>query len=395
VSEAAVAEELAPAAGRVTTLELFFDLVFVFTITQLTRVLVVRGDARGLLQVTLMLAVIWWMYGGYAWLTNAVAPSSAARRLLLLGGMAGYLVLALSIPRAFRGTGTAFGLAYLVIVAVHIGLFTRTTRIGIARTMTAIAPFNIASALLVVMGGVSGGWAQYLLWAGACVLEWVTPLIVGIGSFEVNAAHFVERHGLVIIVALGESVVAVAIGVEGLAIGAELVVVAVLGLLLSACLWWVYFGGDDEAAERALAHAPIAERSRLAFDAFGYWHLAMLLGIVGVAAGLKHATAHPTAPMPGWPALFLAGGVSLFLAADVLFRRTLAIGAASWRGACALLALATIPLGTALAAVAELGALVVVLAAGLSSELSGWASRPPAPRAARPGSAGTTPAARR
>ena len=114
-------------ADRVSTLELFFDLVFVFTITQLTAVLSHDPTPRGLLRVVLMLGVIYWMYGGYAWLTNAVAPDRAARRLVLLGGMAGYLVLALTIPDAFSGDDLAFGLAYLVVVSIHAGLFSRTS----------------------------------------------------------------------------------------------------------------------------------------------------------------------------------------------------------------------------------------------------------------------------
>ncbi|HJW61064.1 MAG TPA: low temperature requirement protein A [Actinomycetota bacterium] len=111
---------------RVSTLELFFDLVFVFTITQLTAVLSDDPSLRGLLRVVLMLGVIFYMYGGYAWLTNAVAPDRAARRLLLLGGMAAFLVLALAIPRAFSEGDVAFGVAYLVIVSIHCGLYTRT-----------------------------------------------------------------------------------------------------------------------------------------------------------------------------------------------------------------------------------------------------------------------------
>src|ERR671935_967689 len=146
---------------RVSTLELFFDLVFVFTITQLTTLLVNRPNARGVLQVVLMLGVIWWMYAGYAWLTNAVAPDRASRRLLLLGGMASYLVLALSIPKAFSGTGLTFGLAYLAVVSVHALLFTRTSSGATLRALFRLAPFNLVSALLVLAGGIAGGTAQY------------------------------------------------------------------------------------------------------------------------------------------------------------------------------------------------------------------------------------------
>src|SRR4051794_10552524 len=145
--------ESQPEVVRVTTLELFFDLVFVFTITQLTTVLVDRPNARGVLQAVLMMGVIWWMYAGYAWLTNAVPPDRLSRRLLLLAGMSAYLVLALAIPDAFSSIGLTFGLAYLAIVSVHAGLFTRTSSEATLRNLFTLAPFNLVAALLIVVGG--------------------------------------------------------------------------------------------------------------------------------------------------------------------------------------------------------------------------------------------------
>jgi low temperature requirement protein LtrA len=350
------------APARVSTLELFFDLVFVFTITQLTTVLANRPDARGVLQVALMLAVIWWMYAGYAWLTNAVAPDRASRRLLLLGGMCGYLVLALSIPQAFNGAGLAFGLGYMVVVSVHALLFSRSTSATVMQAIRGLAPYNGVTGLLVLAGGIAGGTAQYVLWALAGLFEWITPQFTETEGFEIGPAHFVERHGLVVIVAIGESVVAVGIGAAGLPIDLPLVGVALLGLALSACLWWAYFGGDDEAAEQALAAAPVGRRPRMALNAFGYWHLPILLGIVGVAATLKKATGHASDTLAFEPALSLAGGVALFLIGDAFFRHTLGIGRGRWRAGVALLMFATIPLGTQVAAAAQLGVVVALLA---------------------------------
>ena len=198
-------------AERVTTLELFFDLVFVFTITQLTAVLYHAPSLRSLAQVVLMLGVIWWMYGGYAWMTNAVSAHTAIRRLLLLGGMGGYFVLALSIPHAFSSSGLAFGLAYLVVVGVHSTLFARASSATVTSAILRLTPFNVASALVVVAGGAVGGTAQYVLWALAFVFEWLTPVVRKPSGFAIGAAHFVERHGLVVLVAIGESVVAIGI----------------------------------------------------------------------------------------------------------------------------------------------------------------------------------------
>src|SRR5881227_1507170 len=161
-----------PETDRVTTLELFFDLVFVFTITQLTSVLFRAPTRRGLAQVVLMLGVIWWMYGGYAWMTNAVSAHTAIRRLLLLGGMAGYFILALSIPRAFSSSGLAFGLAYLVVVSVHTTFFSRAASAGVVAAILRLAPYNLASGLVVVAGGALGGKPQYALWTLAFLFEW-------------------------------------------------------------------------------------------------------------------------------------------------------------------------------------------------------------------------------
>jgi low temperature requirement protein LtrA len=367
--------EEAERTDRVSTLELFFDLVFVFTITQLTAVLSGDPSPRGLLRVVLMLGVIYWMYGGYAWLTNAVAPDRAARRLVLLAGMAGFLVLALTIPRAFAGGDLAFGLAYLVVVSIHAGLYSRTSVTHTVRALLRLAPFNLASAVLVLAAVVAGGTGGYLLWAAAFALEWVTPLVTGIGGFRIAPAHFVERHGLVVIVALGESVVAIGIGAAGQPVDLALTSVAVLGLLLAACLWWAYFGGDDGRAERALAAVPSERRAAVAVRAFGYWHLPLLLGIIVLAAGLKHAIGHAFEPLDPAHAWLLAGGVAVFLGGDVGFRRTLRIGPGRLRATAAVLALATVPLGLAASAVLQLAFLGIVLCGSLAAESSGAWSR--------------------
>jgi low temperature requirement protein LtrA len=348
---------------RVTTLELFFDLVFVFTLTQLTTVLFRAPNGRGLLEVVVMLVVIWWMYGGYAWLTNAVSAHTAPRRLLLLAAMGAYFVLALSVPEAFNGTGLAFGVAYFVIVVIHAALFTRATAVSAARAILTLAPYNLSAALVVLAGGALGGRAQYVLWGATGLFQWLTPLIRGTSGFLIEPAHFVERHGLVVIIAMGESVVAIGFGASHLAVNGSLVAVAVVGLALSACLWWLYFGGDDERAERALLALPQLQRAQAALRAFGYWHLPMLLGIIAIAAVEREATAHPFSSL-GWArSAILAGGVAFYLAGDIAFRSELRIGRSRRRAVGAVLALAAIPLGVALSPFAETAALVALLLA--------------------------------
>jgi low temperature requirement protein LtrA len=351
----------------VSTLELFFDLVFVFTITQLTAVLAHEMSVKGAFQVVLMLGVIWWMYSGYVWLTNAVRTDRAERRALLLGGMGAYLILALAIPHAFADGGPAFGIAYFIVVLVHTSLFARTTNADTLKAVLGLAPFNLLTAALVLAGGIAGGTAQYVLWSLALVCEWITPY-VSRGGFTVAAGHFVERHGLVILIAIGESIIAVGVGAGEAPLDLQLAAIALLGLASSACLWWVYFGtGDDERAERALAATPPERQQIVAVNAFGYAHLPMLLGIIALAAAEKTVVAHPADALHDPEAIALGLAGALFLAGDVLFRSALGIGRAPRRVAAAALALATIPLGLVVAWL-QLAALVVVIAGTLASE---------------------------
>jgi low temperature requirement protein LtrA len=367
VASAAVAAETEEDVVRVSTLELFFDLVFVFTITQLTALLAHETTWRGALQVVLMLGVIWWMYGGYVWLTNAVQADRVERRMLLLGGMGAFLIVALAVPRAFDEGGPAFGIAYFLVVFVHLFLFAKTSNAATLRAVLRLARYNVSTAALVLIGGIAGGTAQYVLWALAVVLEWLTPLFIA-SRFTIAPGHFVERHGLVILIAIGESIIAVGVGAAEAPLDLELAAVALCGLAFSASLWWAYFGGGDDArAEEALAATPRDRRPRLAIYAFGYWHLLMLLGIVGIAAAEKKVVAHPFEALATAQAVTLGVAAGVFMLGDVLFRRSLSIGHGRGRAVAVVLAAATIPLGLAAAAL-QLAALVALLVAALASE---------------------------
>ena len=288
---------------RVSTLELFFDLVFAFTLTQLATLLDDSGfSATSIVQVLLVFGVLWWMYGGYAWLTNTRTPDRPPERLLLLVGMAGFLVVGLAIRNGFghsrsASSGIFLGLGYLVVVCVHAGLYYRVNR-----NIVRVLPVNLASALLVLVAGLTTGLADYLLWTAALAIQVLSPLVVRVGGrFEIAPAHFAERHGALVIVALGESVASVGIGAAAQPLTGRTVLAAVLGLAVSAALWWVYFGGaDDERAGEAMAEAPRERRPALALSAYFYPHIPILLGVVALAAGLKqtigHAQFHPAAP---------------------------------------------------------------------------------------------------
>jgi low temperature requirement protein LtrA len=352
-----------PADGPVSTLELFFDLVFVFAVTQLTSVLVAEPNWLGAGRVLVVFVLVWWMYGGYGWLTNAVPPDRKSVRLLLLAGMAGFLVLALSIPAAFGRDGLAFGLAYLFLVVLHAAVFNRAQPV-LAHTMSRFSPFNVGSALLLVLASQLAEPARATLWVVAIVLQWISPFFTPIQQFRIRVGHIVERYGLVLIIVLGESVVAIGLGAEGLPIGPGLLLTVVLALGVSAGLWWLYFIGEADRAERALQAQPPERRTAMVFTAFFYAQVPMLLGVVCLAAGVKKTIGHPFHPVGTAAALFLAGGVALYLTGGSLFRLAVgAPGSAAQRAVMVLPALGTGLIGVGLSGVAELAALLGVLLA--------------------------------
>jgi len=352
---------------RVTTLELFFDLVFAFTLTQLADLLVHHLSLRGALEVLLVFGVLWWMYGGYAWLTNARAPVRTADRLLLLVGMGGFLICGLAIPHGFgpgdTETRVALGVGYLIVVLVHTALFYRVNR-----NIVRVAPFNVTGALLVIGAGFTPTPASYLVWAAAVAVQWLSPLIISPGGrFDIRPAHFAERHGALVIVALGESVAAVGVGAAPAGVTFAVALAALLGLALSAVLWWVYFGdGDDERAEQAIAATEQSRRAGLALSIY-YSHIPILLGVVTLAAGAFLTIGNPARAHAGREALAVGGGAALFLAGSALFRWALQIRPIALRLAGAGFALATAALGAAVSVEAQfavlLAGIVVMLAA--------------------------------
>jgi low temperature requirement protein LtrA len=359
------------APDRVSTLELFFDLVFVFTITQLTGILARQMSIGAAVEVVLVFGVLWWMYGAYAWLTNTRTPVRAPERLLLLLGMAGFLIIGLSIPHAFDSAGVhdrdgvALGIGYLVVILVHGGLYLRVNK-----NFQRVLPVNLLSALLVIAAGFVPSAPRHALWAAALATQALSPLVIKPGGlFTIAPAHFVERHGALIIVAFGESVADIGIGASDQAVTFSLALSAVLGLTLTAALWWAFFGtGDDDRAEAAMTAADLAARPQLALNAYFYAYIPILLGIIAAAAGLKHAIEHPGAALPSGPALALAGGVTLFLAGDVAFRHALRIGPLLYRAGAAAAALVAWPVAVASSAAAGIIVLTVVVAAALAAE---------------------------
>jgi low temperature requirement protein LtrA len=363
-----VSTRVAPTDIRVSSVELFFDLVFVFAITQLTTLLAQDPTIIGLVRIVLIFGNIWWMYGGYAWLTNAVPPREPALRLLILVGMAGFLIVALAIPHAFGDSGVVFGLGYLVVTVVHTGMFLRTSEESALRALGRLGPFNAISALLLLLAGFTDGAVRWTLWSASFVLHWITPYFIPVSGFSIRSAHFVERHGLIILIALGESVVALGMGLAGRDLRPGFILTSVLGLSVAAALWWLYFDGEDERAERALRGADRVRSPWLALYAFGYAFFVIVGGIIVLAAGVKLAIVRSAQPVPALAAWFLAGGGATYVVGLAWFRRLLGTGPLSVRLIVALLALSTGLVGLAVSAEAQLAVLLAILGGGVVAE---------------------------
>lgn len=358
----------APDEPTISPPELFFDVVFGLALAQLTGVLVALPTWKGLTQLLVMISLIWWMYDGYAWLTNEVSASRGPRQAVLLTGMGAFLLLSLAVPGAFNGGGGEFGLAYVIVVALHLLLFSRASSSTIVQAIFRIAPSNVAAALLVVAGGFAGGAAQYVMWVSAVLVAWGVPFFVDDSGFEVEPIHFVERHRVLVLVAIGESLVAAGYGASRHPLTLALAACSLAVFVVSGGLWWAYFGRDDGSVDRAVAATPAPRRPRRVLVAFGIWHLVLLAGVVIEASGLRRAVEAPLAPLATGPAIALAAGVSLYLVGETLFRLSLGLTLRWPRLAAAALAFGAIPLGVTISTTAETAVVAGLLVAAFTAE---------------------------
>ena len=308
---------------RVTPLELFFDLVFVFALTQVAGFLVDHLTWLGMLKASALLTVLWSSWAVYSWLTNAVpAEEVIPARLVIFAATAAMFVASLAVPDAFGEYGVLFGLAYFVVFLLQVVLFALATggEPEQRRAILRLAPGFLGAPALLIVAGFLDGPAQGALWAVALAIAYGVAYVRGVAGFRVHAGHFAERHALVVIIALGESIVAVGVGASGVGLGTSVLVAAVLGIALAAALWWAYFDLAMLTAERRLSAAQGEERARLARDSYTYLHLPMVAGIIFAALGLKQTLAHVGDPLGTIPAVALCGGVALYLLGHNAFR---------------------------------------------------------------------------
>ena len=348
---------------RVTPLELFFDLVFVLAITQCTALMAASPDWAGIVRGLFVLTVLWWTWAGYAWLTSVVDPEEGAVRIVIFAAMGAMLVAALAVPGSFDDDALAFACAYAIVRISHIGLFLIASRDDpqLRRSVTGLAVSTAIGISLLTAASVADGVLQAGLWGIAILLDLGLPFLFWAEGWRLVPGHFAERHGLILIIALGESIVAIGLGANAV-VDLSVVVVATLGIAIAAGLWWVYFDVTVWVAERRLERfSPGREQNEVARDAYSYLHLAMVAGIVLLALGMKKTLEHPEDTLKTVPAVALVGGVAAYLLAIVAFRWRLLHTLGRVRPITAVVLLALVPIALEVPAYVTVALVVAVL----------------------------------
>ena len=371
--------------ATVNTLELFFDLVFVFALTQVTAFMADNLTWQGLLRGVLIIGLLWWAWTGYAWLANVASADEPEIKLALLVSMSAMFILALTIPEAFDdGEGGLNGpivlaVCYLLVRLCHFGIFMVVAQEddGLRAQLVRFAPSVVGSTVVLLVASQFSGWIQTALWALALVVDYVGTALGGAAGWRLPAPdHFSERHGLITIVALGESIVAIGVGVAQLPITWPIVIASALGLVLVSAMWWAYFDVSALLGEHALASEPAETRPRLGRNAFSFDHFPLIVGIVAVALGLKKVleyvgdTEHHTLadPLKGVALAALVGGVVLYLLAHVEFKWLTVHTVSTIRLGAAGVLLLTWPLLPKVPAIGQLAVVAAVVVATLVVE---------------------------
>jgi len=349
--------------ARVTPLELFFDLVFVLALTQCTALMAGEASWRGLGEGLLALAVLWWSWCGYAWLTSVVDPEEGAVRLVIFAAMAAFLVASLCVPRAFGRDGLLFASAYAFVRAAHLMLYVLASRDDpdLRRSVVGLALSTGIGVGLLIAASFTGIELRLGLWAVAVALDMGGPSVFGVAGWRLVPGHFAERYGLIVLIAIGESVVAIGVGGQT-RVDAGVVLAAVLGTAIAAAFWWLYFDVVALAAERRLSRAAVGrEQNSIARDSYSYIHFPMIAGIALTAVGIKKTLGDVEAPLRLIPAVAMLGGAATYLFAHVAFRLRNMGTVNRQRLVVGVLLVSLIPLGVELPALATLGLLAGVL----------------------------------
>ncbi len=354
----------------VTPLELFFDLVFVLALTQCTALMADEPTWEGLAKGLLVLGVLWWSWVGYAWLTSVVDPEEDAVRLVMFVAMAALLVAGLCVPGAFDDSALIFALAYAVVRIAHIFLFMLASRDDplFRKSVVGLACSTAIGTGLLVGASFADGGLQGGLWAVALALDAGGPYFFGAEGWKLVPHHFAERHALILIIALGESIVAIGVGADE-KVDAGIVLAAAIGTGVAATQWWLYFDVVYHVAARRLGESEIGrERNEMARDSYSYLHFPMIAGIVLVALGMKKTLGHVEDPLKLVPAAALLGGSAIYLLAHVAFRYRHVHTLNTRRLGLAVLLVAFVPVAVEIPALATIAILLVALVVLIAEE---------------------------
>jgi low temperature requirement protein LtrA len=355
---------------RVTPLELFFDLVFVLALTQCTALMSDNTSWEGLAQGLLVLGMLWWAWVGYSWLTSVLDPEEGAVRLVMFGAMAALLIVSLCVPEAFGDLAVVFALAFGAVRVAHIGLFMLASPDDdrLRHSVLGLAVSTAVAVALLITASLFDGVAQGALWALALFLDMAGPYFFGSEGWKLVPSHFAERHGLIVIIALGESIVAIGIGASG-ALDLGIGTAAVLGVALAAAMWWIYFDIVAIVSERRLAEAEVGRvQNEMARDSYSYLHLPMIAGIVLVALGMKKTIGHFDEHLHTVEAFALLGGLAGYLLGLVAFRYRHVHSTNRQRLLLAIVLLILIPVATAIPALVALAIVNLLIWAVIAYE---------------------------
>lgn len=370
----------------VTSLELLFDLVFVFAFTQVTQLMADNPTPTGALRGLVLLALLWWAWCSYAWLGNQANAEEGVVRLTVIVALAAMFIAALTIPESFGDlpgglvAPFVFAACYAIVRLAHIACYfvAAGDDAGLRHQLVLTAIPVTAAAAILVAGGALGPPYQTGMWALALLVDYSGIWLAGASGWRLpSPGHFAERHGLIVIVALGESMVAIGVGVTSEPVSTAVVVASLLGIIVSVSLWWLYFDVDAHVAEDVLTSTRGEARSRLARDAYTYLHFPIVISIIFIALGLKKVLGYVADvehhdlgdALTGTPLVALYVGITVHLLGHVAFRRR---NVGSWnvhRTLVALLLLVLLPVAWHLPALASLAVVAFVLAALVGYEV--------------------------
>jgi low temperature requirement protein LtrA len=361
---------------QVTPLELFFDLVFVLAITQCTALMAANPSWEGLAQGTLVLGMLWWAWVGYAWLTSVIDPEEGVVRIAMFGSMAALLVASLAVPDSFGDLGLTFAVAYGVLRSGWLVLFFIASResSGLRHSIwIGRVPSTAVGIGLLVVASYLDGSAQLAVWAIALSLDMLGPYLFGSEGWKLEPHHFAERHGLIFIIALGESIVAIGVGSEA-GVDRGVIAAAVLGTALAATMWWAYFDVVALVAARRLSEQSVGrEQNEMARDSYSFLHFPMVAGVVLIALGMKKTIAHVDDPLRPETAFAMVGGLAIYLLAHVAFRLRNVGSVNKQRLVLAVALVAFIPVADAPDALVTLGAIAAAMVVLIAYEATHFA----------------------